>query len=1234
MQATSKFQSKLLSRQAHAQDYDTYRAGLEWDLTDPIVIESVDDFKSSQRWKERLDPYHHQVSNLITFCRRLPVTLLADDVGLGKTISAGLIVSELMARSRLSKTLIVCPKVLCPQWKEELENKFDIDCEVATGKELLSANPGENGAVITTYNSARLYLDSLPEDRFQMLILDEAHKLRNLHGTETSPQVALTFKRALKDRRFRFVLMLTATPIQNRLWDLYSLVDLLTVARGHENPFGSPGMFVRRFIADDKEKARQLKESARDEFRSIVYSYMSRVRRGDAKLSFPERFVQMHRVQPTSAEIDLISAIAKPIQKMNRLAQIGILQALSSSPNALSAQLTNMAKNGTAPTELALVVNNIVKRMPRSAKLEGLSILIGQLKKKNPGNWRLVIFTMRRETQTTIQDFLEKEGLTVGLINGDSGQRNQETIARFKLEPPTCRVIVSTEAGSEGVNLQAANVLVNFDLPWNPMIVEQRIGRVQRLGSKFEHVSIFNITLKGTFEEYIVGRLMEKLQMASHAIGDIESLLQGSDVDERDDDAASTFEDRVLELVLAALAGKDIDEDVRLKEQSIEKAKRELEREEANINSILGTMDGVGYVGPRAPTLPQMQRTMDVQTFTLAALRKLGMTVIQQRPHLYIAEEKGRQEYIAFEEGISQDRRVQLYMPQSPALQRLIKRITESGIHDVKDADSEPGPASEKLVKAWAEKLDAKIEGVKIEQVSCSFDGEALLRVRATTAHDSYERLVHCKCTSNEHTVSSAGPSGLSGIEYIIQDVKKLGVDTEKLCIAGEQDIGIAEFTRFYLERGKIEVDAAGTDERKRKKLEDDFTPRLDITLVGLRGKVQRSVTMKAHYTFEVGGHYESEFIVRPSTGQILNSPSLAKCAKSGQLAPTSCLGICESSGERVFKHLLVASEISGRKALKEFTSLCSLSGKRALIDELERSYVTGQKVAAKLLKTSAYSGKRAEPEHFGICVFTQADLLKAELALSEISGMPYRSDQKLRSDVSGKVGHISEFTTCHETRQVMAIVEAETCAVTSKKVRSGVLGTCDLTGKHVLPSLLDICAVSNKRILKEFLVKSSVSSSTLLKSEAVKSSNGEFCLPSEAETCFWGGGRVHPIDIRFCQLTGLPIHIDFATRSGPPRLKPLVDMLDGVRRTADQESLWPRIGERISIALEGGKQRIEAALLSPSNKYLAICSESKSMLGFRVRNIGVIYDLADHSLIGKIAEGKRNKNGWEPVNS
>src|SRR6266478_1015037 len=557
--SSSEFQTKILRRSVVWDEYKLYRAALEWDLTDPIVIETRKDLKSEKRWRERLEPYHHQVTNLITFCRRLPVTLLADDVGLGKTISAGLVASELICRSRVSKILIVCPKLLGPQWQEELQTKFSIPGQIATGRKLIAADPEGVGAVITTYHSARLYLDKIPEDRFEMLVLDEAHKLRNLYGVDPPPQVAVHFKKALEVRRFRYVLMLTATPIQNRLWDLYSLVDLLTVARGHENPFGSEGMFVRKFIADNRTQARQLKSDAREEFRSIVYGYMSRVRRGDAKLYFPDRVVQLHRVEPTAEELELIQVIAKPIQKLNRLAQIGILQALTSSPHALMAQLNTMARNGTVPEELATAVRAIITRMRTSAKLQGLGALVEKLREEQPDRWRMVVFTGRLQTQTTIQEFLERKGIKIGIINGDSGRRNRDTIARFKKSPPEINVIVSTEAGSEGINLQVANVLVNYDLPWNPMIVEQRIGRVQRLASEHASVGIFNIMLRGTFEEYIVGRLMEKLQMAFHAIGDIEALLEASGISGEGENGVSSFDERIRQLVIAALAGKDVE---------------------------------------------------------------------------------------------------------------------------------------------------------------------------------------------------------------------------------------------------------------------------------------------------------------------------------------------------------------------------------------------------------------------------------------------------------------------------------------------------------------------------------------------------------------------------------------------------------------------------------------------------------------------------------------------------
>ncbi len=1220
MADTARFQSRLLSRAKTPDDYRVYRAGLEWDLTEPIVIESGEDLKSEHRWRARLTPYHHQVTNLITFCRRLPVTLLADDVGLGKTISAGLIVSELISRSRLSKILIVCPKLLGPQWKEELQEKFDIPAVVAIGRELLDADHEETGAVITTYNSARLYLDRLPEDRFQMLILDEAHKLRNLYGVEKAPQIAKQFRRVLENRRFRFVLMLTATPIQNRLWDLYSLVDLLTVARGHQNPFGSEGAFARRFIADKRDQARHLKPESREEFRSIVYTYMSRVRRGDAKLYFPDRIVQMHKVAPTAAEIKLINTIAKPIQKLNRLVQISILQALTSSPDALSAQLANMARNGTVPSELAATVKAITQTMPPSAKLLGLGTLIERLKKENSERWRLVVFTGRRETQTTIQLFLESQGLKVGIINGDSGARNQETIMRFRQIPPAYRVIVSTEAGSEGVNLQIANMLVNYDLPWNPMIVEQRIGRVQRLASDHAHVSIFNMTLRGTFEEYIVGRLMEKLQMAAHAIGDIEALLQGSEIG--DGDGATGFEEKLLELILAALAGKNVEEETRLAERSIEQAKAELEREEATINAMLGSMDGAEYVGPRTPKLPPAIRSMDAGDFALAGLNAQGARVTPRNSDLYMVEDNGSREYIRFHERADPTVRSTLYAPGSPAFQRLVSRVIATGLHEVCDLDTGAAKTSEALAQDWLGPCGATPKNCETTGGRRIFDGMALLRVRAVVAHDSYERLLELRCLPSAHRGPEGRPA-LSPLPRNVESPAELALDVEKLIEEAQQDKAIAEFSRFYIERRQQETGAAGSDERRRRKLQEDFTPRLEIALSGAAGKIHREVRVRLEYAFEAGPVYESLLTITPHNAAIVSAPQLRTCSVSNRPAPVSCLGQCVISGREALRHLLVASEATGRLALPEFAVRCAASGKRVVLDETEVSSVTGKPVTKALLKTSALSGRKAEAQHFGACAFTKSELLLTELATSEISGRFYRVDERTESAVSGKAGHKQEFIVCHETRQTVARVEAEQCEATGVFVRPGILEKCKVTGKRVLPSELERCSESGQRALKRLFVNSSISGARMLEGVAIRSAAGKYCSPAEAGICFWSSRKSHPEDLLECALTGLSIHADFAMGGGAPRLEPLVRLLEGTSRTAEAIQLWEAVAASVRGTLKGGKCHVHAAVLSPTKRYLATCSEIKTLLGLRTSYAGAIYDIDEKVIVGRVRTGK-----------
>ena len=346
------FTENTLASCRNEEDYFIHSKALEWTISDPIIIQGPEDIKSKVNWRETLQPFNHQVQNLITFCKRLPVTLLADDVGLGKTISAGLILSELMHRRRVTKALILCPKILGSQWKEELKFKFGIESSFAVGakqfQEALAINPP---VIITTYNTGSTILRDLKNNPFEMIILDEAHKLRNLFGTPKPPQMALSVMEALEKRLFRFVLMLTATPIQNRVWDLYSLIHLLTIAKGHKNPLGTDKEFKEKFIVSDS-KGRKFKPNMDAQFRALVKDYIVRTRREEAKLQFPDREVLTCRIDLTREETQVISLMSKFLHNFQKFDQSSLAEALMSSPAALIAQLEKMAVTNYDATKL------------------------------------------------------------------------------------------------------------------------------------------------------------------------------------------------------------------------------------------------------------------------------------------------------------------------------------------------------------------------------------------------------------------------------------------------------------------------------------------------------------------------------------------------------------------------------------------------------------------------------------------------------------------------------------------------------------------------------------------------------------------------------------------------------------------------------------------------------------------------------------------------------------------
>ncbi|MBU6339467.1 MAG: hypothetical protein KGQ36_05825 [Rickettsiales bacterium] len=913
---------------------------------------------------------------------------------------------------------------------------------------------------------------------------------------------------------------------------------------------------------------------------------------------------------------------ANSITKLAIFLQITLLKTLVSSPEALEKVLDGMVLKGTIQPTIAYDIKLAIKPIQLSTKLKGLFELVKKLRSEQPSTWRMVVFTTYKETQTTIKCFLESYGISCGLINGDSNSRNQESIEKFKKDQPEINVLISTEAGSEGVNLQVANVLVNYDLPWNPMVVEQRIGRIQRLSSKHANVCIFNIILKGTFEEYIVGRLMEKLQMASHAVGDIESLLEATGITE--EEGSGSFEHKIRKLVMDSLAGKDVAKAIKLSEQSISDAKAKLESEKNNINAMLGgSFEQLDY-GPTSPKLSKPLKSMDYPTLVLNAFKNFGSQVEATGDEQYIIKSENTQKTICFDsnkDGI-------LYAPGSPDFENLVSKLTSSGLHCVIDNDQDALPKSENISREWVLNFGANFNKLELQKVSRCFSGKSTMRVRATVAHDSYERIIEVECNPTEHFVTYPAKGGIDSVQGFIENPVHVGVVSDKLSDTASKDADILEFCRFYLERREREMNAAGDDFAKRKKLEDEFTPRVEISLVGLAGNIYRELEAKISYNFEPNVVYQSILTITPSTGNI-KAPKTESCAKTGKIVPHDCLHKCEISNELVLKHLLIKSEISNRLGLPEHMLRCALSGKLILFDEAEKSEITGNLISKSLLKTSSLSGKKAEEKFFVTCAFTNTEVLENEVKVSQISGKKYRSDEELSSVISGKNGHKSEFIFCSETKQILLLEESEKCEVTGVIVKPGILEKCDITGKMVMPSELDISAATGKKALKKLFISSSISNAILLETEAVISITRKFCMPSEAKICNWDENKYHPDDLGTCSLTGLSINHKYLTNSQPHRSEALINLLNGISNKYDCLESWNKVTDRITAIIGKGNYKVKAAELSPSKNCIAVSIESKAWIGLKTRCIGVLYSLQEDNVIGRIATGKIENRIW-----
>jgi superfamily II DNA or RNA helicase len=1125
-------------------DYALHIAALEWSLADPIVISSKEDIKSRANWRERLEPYNHQVENLITFCRRLPVTLLADDVGLGKTISAGLILAELMERKRVSRAFVVCPAILGKQWVEELDSKFGIPAIFVKGHQL----EGYLGAssipvIVTTYDSARTRLDGFRPEQFDMIILDEAHKLRNLHGTPKPPQMAQRIKDALQSRIFKYVLMLTATPIQNRVWDLYSLVDLLAVAKGHQNPLGTPEVFRARYIADTA--GRRLKASTTEMFRSILRQYVVRTRREDARLKFPDRHVETRKLRSSDAERRMAQLVAEHIGNLSAFVQISISQAMMSSPQALATQLENMVEGKSPiPESVAVEARALADGNPRTAKLDGLLKLVRELRQNRPNDWRLVVFTMRRETQEAIGRAMTAEGINIGFIRGGSVLANQKTVERYWKNPPELNVIISTDAGAEGVNLQAGNVLVNYDLPWNPMVLEQRIGRIQRLASKHDNVAIVNLVIAGSVEERVVARLLEKLQVISQTIGDIETILESTGQDDED-----SFEEMIRKLVVDSLKGQNVDYATELAEASLKEAKAKIDSERGTMDQVFGANSTDPGQGPQPPKLVPVPPSMRPDEFALAALSAEGATVRPRSDDTFdVVRRAQAPERITFKPevaerdgtGVFMGNAPKLYLPGRPQFERLVQRWLNKSSHCLRDLCSDGETHSWLAAKSWCDSVpDATFDSVKVEHSKQHVTGQLVCRAKAANGVDSLEKLVRVTAFIDahgeiDHTLKIESP--------VVRDSVKVDSLFAQIGNHVDSKIGrdsdIDAFCNFYEARRRDEIAKAGVDSVRRHRIESDFAPKIFAEVVGFKGAKYEVVNATVSFFLDSEHPYKLQIEMVPASRVVLNQPSRLKCCLTDRELPEPCIATCAISQKLATAHLLRTS-ISGRKALPEFAVTCQVSGQTALIDEVWKSDLTGKTALITSFRESPVSGRKGIiEEDFDTCEITGASVLRDELIVSEISDKRFRKDQGARSAISNRIGHLQEFIVCAVTGDLIAPDESGTSAASGKVVRADLLipsekephrsglesetVQCSATGKRLLTDEVATSAVSGKVFDRELAVPSAKSGRAGLIDEMARCEiTGQLLLPEETDISSLSGKRVRADLLTPSQMSG-----------------------------------------------------------------------------------------------------------------
>ena len=513
--------------------------------------------------------------------------ILADEVGLGKTIEASIVYKELAVRGLARRALILTPASLVGQWQGELEEKFFERFDTPT-------DPDDWQRVtkaIISHDRARTrrHAEEILRHRWDLVIVDEAHKVKSHRGATYQ-----FIERIERD----FILLLTATPLQNDLRELYNLITLLRPGQlGTWQEFKS-----EHLVSGDHRQPRDP-----EALRALTHEVMIRTRRSSVveDLNLPPRRPRHPEVKLTRAEADLYQRTTDFLRRLYRegfiqpaeqeetedgaprrrtkkgilqLAVIHLRQRLCSSSRALAESLAHLAESERISPQYRVIAQRLAKRaegIKTHAKLDVLTKLL----KETPD--RVVVFSDHRPTIQLIEERVKKLGRQPIVYWGAHSTADRDKRIRA-FHDDKRSVLIATRAGSEGRNLQFCNVLVNYDLPWNPMVVEQRIGRLHRIGQTRE-VHIVNLAAAGTIESYILQLLDQKIKLFELVVGELDLILG-------EFGGAQEFEGRLAKEWLAAESEEDFARRVATMGADIERSSA-AGKEQEELNSLIAPDD-------------------------------------------------------------------------------------------------------------------------------------------------------------------------------------------------------------------------------------------------------------------------------------------------------------------------------------------------------------------------------------------------------------------------------------------------------------------------------------------------------------------------------------------------------------------------------------------------------------------------------------------------------------------